>query len=272
MAPLRIVQEECSIRLMRHGEYPGLRARFAEENRWIKGYREREREIGKRKVGEGVARNILASPRAPSCVLNHFPVDSAVCNPHYRRLTTRKITLLFSNNSSSRSPSLSLSLSFSSTSSGRCSCEFSFPRLLSLPPSFAQGPGRFPSRSFRKSGARAGEPRKAEINVDRVSIRTPKRILLVNKLTSCSHRSLSLSVEPDGSISSDESSRCGRKAGKAEREGEGGDTRREKREIKRINGEAPAKRNAGTRRRQPSLPSLHPSLPPAAASFARVLK
>jgi len=38
-------------------------------------------------------------------------------------------------------------------------------------------------------------------------------------------------------------------------------TRREKREIKRINGEAPAKRNAGTRRRQPSPPSLHP-LPP----------
>lgn len=30
---------------------------------------------------KGVARNILASPRAPSCVLNHFPVDSAVCNP-----------------------------------------------------------------------------------------------------------------------------------------------------------------------------------------------
>lgn len=28
-----------------------------------------------------MARNILASPRAPSCVLNHFPVDSAVCNP-----------------------------------------------------------------------------------------------------------------------------------------------------------------------------------------------
>lgn len=26
-------------------------------------------------------RNILASPRVPSCVLNHFPVDSAVCNP-----------------------------------------------------------------------------------------------------------------------------------------------------------------------------------------------
>jgi len=38
-------------------------------------------------------------------------------------------------------------------------------------------------------------------------------------------------------------------------------TRREKREIKRINGEAPAKRNAGTRRRQPSPLSLHPSPP-----------
>lgn len=28
-----------------------------------------------------VARNILASPWTPSCVLNHFPVDSVVCNP-----------------------------------------------------------------------------------------------------------------------------------------------------------------------------------------------
>lgn len=26
-------------------------------------------------------RNILTSPWIPSCVLNHFPVDSAVCNP-----------------------------------------------------------------------------------------------------------------------------------------------------------------------------------------------
>lgn len=39
--------------------------------------RERIRQAGRK----GVARNILASPRAPSCVLNHFPVDSAVCNP-----------------------------------------------------------------------------------------------------------------------------------------------------------------------------------------------
>lgn len=39
-------------------------------------------EAGARSGGlKGVARNILASPRAPSCVLNHFPVDSAVCNP-----------------------------------------------------------------------------------------------------------------------------------------------------------------------------------------------
>lgn len=40
--------------------------------------RERIRTAAGRK---GVARNILASPRAPSCVLNHFPVDSAVCSP-----------------------------------------------------------------------------------------------------------------------------------------------------------------------------------------------
>lgn len=30
---------------------------------------------------KGVPRNILTSPWIPSCVLNHFPVDSAVCNP-----------------------------------------------------------------------------------------------------------------------------------------------------------------------------------------------
>lgn len=39
--------------------------------------RERIRQAGRKEM----ARNILASPRAPSCVLNHFPVDSAVCNP-----------------------------------------------------------------------------------------------------------------------------------------------------------------------------------------------
>lgn len=39
-------------------------------------------ERGRRTAGrKGVLRNILASPRVPSCVLNHFPVDSAVCNP-----------------------------------------------------------------------------------------------------------------------------------------------------------------------------------------------
>lgn len=47
---------------------------------------------------------------------------------------------------------------------------------------------------------------------------------------------------------------------KKRREGEEERTRREKREIKRINGEALAKRNAGTRRRQPSPPSLHLAL------------
>lgn len=29
----------------------------------------------------GMPRNILTNPWIPSCVLNHFPVDSAVCNP-----------------------------------------------------------------------------------------------------------------------------------------------------------------------------------------------
>lgn len=40
--------------------------------------RESEEMGGQRK---GVPRNILTSPWIPSCVLNHFPVDSAVCNP-----------------------------------------------------------------------------------------------------------------------------------------------------------------------------------------------
>lgn len=41
--------------------------------------------IGERRNGRiaerGTSRNILTSPWIPSCVLNHFPVDSAVCNP-----------------------------------------------------------------------------------------------------------------------------------------------------------------------------------------------
>lgn len=61
----------------------GVRKRDKETQRSVEKVREKERRERIRTAvnREGVARNILASPRAPSCVLNHFPVDSAVCNP-----------------------------------------------------------------------------------------------------------------------------------------------------------------------------------------------
>lgn len=60
-------------------ENVGESKRLEERRRDARGKerRERIRQAGRK----GMARNILASPRAPSCVLNHFPVDSAVCNP-----------------------------------------------------------------------------------------------------------------------------------------------------------------------------------------------
>lgn len=49
------------------------------ERQWGDSGEPRCEEIGGQR--KGVPRNILTSPWIPSCVLNHFPVDSAVCNP-----------------------------------------------------------------------------------------------------------------------------------------------------------------------------------------------
>lgn len=64
-------------------ENVGKRERERKRPRRVEEMREKERRERIRTAAgrKGVARNILASPRAPSCVLNHFPVDSAVCSP-----------------------------------------------------------------------------------------------------------------------------------------------------------------------------------------------
>lgn len=64
-------------------ENVGKRERQRKRPRRVEETREKERRERIRTAAgrKGVARNILASPRAPSCVLNHFPVDSAVCSP-----------------------------------------------------------------------------------------------------------------------------------------------------------------------------------------------
>lgn len=164
------------MRLMRCSTgYRELGARFTKESKWRKRKREREREGGKGSCGnggkeerqgnasergkrmagrKGVLRNILASPRVPSCVLNHFPVDSAVCNPIISVSPPGKLLFYSRTTRAPDIPYPAFSFSPSSSSSFRFTLYSAFAEksiLTLLANSF------FPttSRSFAQSRARA---------------------------------------------------------------------------------------------------------------------